>query len=128
MRPLEIINEGKDSNDHWKRSDISSNPSNGLISLSAQEIGRGRNDESPRAQPRPKEIDGHNPVPNHMYRSFHALLPDHNYVSVFRARKKTIRFDSFGPTVLPGWILDLVPVKKLYSNIEAMSSYCTKFV
>jgi len=41
MRSFEIIDEGKDSNDHWKGGNISSDLRNGLISLSAKKIGRG---------------------------------------------------------------------------------------
>ncbi len=57
-----------------KRGDIGADSGDGLVSFLAQEISRCRDDVSARTQPGAEEINGHNPVPENVYLSFHDRL------------------------------------------------------
>ena len=74
MWPLKVVDEAKDAHNYREGSDIGSDPRHGLISIPTDEIGRCRNNESPCAQSRSEEVDGHNPIPDHMYLPFHKKL------------------------------------------------------
>ncbi len=74
LRPFQVVDEEEESDHQGKGRNIRPDPGDVLIFFLTEEIGEGGYGKGPGAYPGNKKVNGHRPVPEIKYCSFHAKL------------------------------------------------------